>query len=284
MKPNEIPADVTIIDILSDSSYALEHIKGAKNFSVYETAFMDKIQEAFTPDDKLLVYGFNNKTEEAQRAQYLLTQAGYEADILDGGLVAWKEAGLPVEAIDGLTTPMVGEYKVVPETSRVEWTGRNIGNKHTGNIKVKSGYLKFEDGVPKEGSVVIDMDTINNVDLDPEFKPMLEAHLKSHDFFAVEKYPTAQIDVTGVEEILGLISAPNYRVTADLTIKDIANKVSFLAFVHEKEGQAVMNAHFDIDRSLWDIKYGSERFFSRLGIHLIDDTISLDVILFGEKG
>lgn len=283
MKPNEIPVDVTIIDILSDSSYALEHIKGAQNFSVYENAFMDKIQEAFTPDDKLVVYGLNNKTEEAQRAHYLLTQAGYEADILDGGLEAWKDAGLPLEYSDGLT-PMVGEYKVAPETSRVEWTGRNIGNKHTGNIKVKSGYLKFEDGVPTEGSVVIDMDTINNVDLDPEYKPMLEGHLKSHDFFAVEKYPTAQIDVTGVEEILGPISGPNYRITADLTIKGITNKVSFSAFVHEKEGQAVMNAHFDIDRSLWDIKYGSERFFSRLGIHLIDDTISLDVILFGDKG
>jgi len=63
MKPNEIPADRTIIDILSDSSYALEHIKGAQNFSVYEIAFMDKIQEAFKPDDKLVVYGLNNKSE-----------------------------------------------------------------------------------------------------------------------------------------------------------------------------------------------------------------------------
>jgi len=43
------------------------------------------------------------------------------------------------------------------------------------------------------------------------------------------------------------------------------------------DNKLVAEAHFDIDRTRWDIIYGSNRFFSHLGMHLVYDLISLQM-------
>jgi len=87
-----------MIDVLSDSSYALEHIEGAKNFSVYEMAFLDNMRKEFPDKDApITLYGLNDETEEAPRAKYILDASGYTAvGILKGGLEGWKKAGKPI--------------------------------------------------------------------------------------------------------------------------------------------------------------------------------------------
>ena len=281
VKPKQVPEGATILDVLSDSSYELEHIHSAKNYSIYELAFSEKIEKDF-PDKKtpLYIYGYSNKTGESERADYVLGSMGYgEIYVIDGGLTAWEEAGLPV--VKGKPAEISdGVYSVLNDESTIEWTGRNIGNKHVGSIRIKDGSFLIEDGAPLNGKIIVDMSSINNFDQEGEWKEMLVNHLKSSDFFDVEKHPTAEIALVEANRIEGPASRPNYHIEADLTIKGITERIGFEAQIHEKEGMIVLNAHLDVDRSKHNVTYGSEKFFARLGIHLIDDMISFDVILF----
>lgn len=279
-----IPKQALLIDILSDASFAKEHIRGAKNFCVYEIAFLDKMQASY-PDKKQLIclYGWSDKTEEAARAYYLLAKAGYEnVWILEGGLKAWKDSGRKIESGDG-SEQLEGTFAINLKESVVEWSGRNIGKKHTGTIPIKDGLFSFRKGLLEKGEISVVMDSILNRDLTGVYREMLIRHLKSDDFFFVEKFPEAKLEFKKIKKLVRSESRSNFIIEALLTIKEITREISFEAFVHEKDDRLVINAHFDIDKSKWQIKYGSSKFFSRLGMHIVDDIISFDLILFGDR-
>ena len=140
------------------------------------------------------------------------------------------------------------------------------------------------DGPDISGRLVIDMEQIYNWDLNNAlYNSMLVRHLKSKDFFEVEEYPEAVIEIVSCELLnSGYSGDYNYKIFANLTIKDVTREVDFFATVREKDGGLSFNAHFDIDRSKWNVKYGSEKFFARLGMHVVSDLISFDVILKAE--
>ena len=77
--------------------------------------------------------------------------------------------------------------QVDSDQSSVTWVGKKIGGKHDGNVQVKSGQFKLDNDQFVSGSFVIDMTTITNTDLKDGSKEKLEGHLKSDDFFGVEK-------------------------------------------------------------------------------------------------
>lgn len=280
----DVPERCVLIDVLSGTSFAREHISGAVNFCVYEVAFLDKVQEAYPDKDQAIcLYGWSDESEEAMRAHHLLTHAGYtNLTILTGGLEKWRDDGKPIDSGE-VMDQLDGVYVVDTERSRVEWMGRNIGKKHHGTIGIRSGSFAWDHDRLHDGEIVFDMTRIENIDLDDMYKATLITHLKSSDFFDVGIYPEAMLKITSVEKIDAIASVSNYRVKAVLTIKGINKEILFDAFIHYKEGDMVMNAHFDIDRTLWDVKYGSERFFSRMGIHIVDDMISFDLVIFASK-
>ena len=282
IKAKDVPRDGIIIDVLSDKSYSIEHIKGAKNFCVYELAFADKIKGAFSPEDHLYIYGYSSSTGESERAYSILASIGFgNVYVIEGGLLEWKKQGLDTESKP--TGSLDGVFVALDET-RIEWTGRNIGNKHNGKVNIKRGEVVFEDNKLKKGEIAIDMNSIANNDLSGEMNTFLVNHLKSSDFFEVSKYPEATLKFVKAEEINDYESMPNYNISAELAIKDITNIISFPAYVHEKEAQPFINAHFDIDRIKWNVMYGSEKFFAKLGMHIISDLISFDIIaLFKRK-
>ncbi len=41
------------------------------------------------------------------------------------------------------------------------------------------------------------------------------------------------------------------------------------------DGAVTAEAHFDFDRTLWKIIYGSSRYYEHLGMHLVFDPISI---------
>lgn len=280
----DIPKACFLIDILSDSSFAREHIKGATNFSVYEIAFIDKVKEAIPDENQTIcVYGWSDKTEEAKRALQLLENAGYKnVHILAGGLEKWKAENRETKKGDG-NGILDGDFLIDPKESIVEWVGRNIGKTHRGTVNVRRGNVYFDKGILLEGQVVLNMQSIRNTDLERDYREYLENHLKGEDFFDAISFPEAKIKIVEVRAIDSIKSRPNCDIKAKLTLKGIEQEVLFPAFVHEKDGKMTLNAHFDIDRTLWGVKYGSEKFFSKLGIHVIDDMISLDITLFGKK-
>ncbi|MGB0868666.1 MAG: YceI family protein [Flavobacteriales bacterium] len=169
------------------------------------------------------------------------------------------------------TTLVNGNKTVKVDKSKVEWKGYKVTGSHAGTISLKTGSLDFKEGKLTDGSFVIDMTSINNTDMEGEYKGKLEGHLKSDDFFGVSKFPTATMDFTKVKS-----SGKNaYDVTADLTIKGKTNKVNFVMSVYGNKATASLK----IDRTKYDVQYGSTSFFEGLKDKAIYDEFDLVVDL-----
>ena len=154
--------------------------------------------------------------------------------------------------------------------SKVMWTGKKIAGSHSGEIKIKEGYLEFKGGNISGGSVVMDMNSMTNTDIDDaEGKKKLIGHLKSEDFFGTEKYPTATFKITKASAFANGKSA----VTGTITIKGKSQNISF--DVTQKGGE--YTSVLKIDRSKFDVRYGSNSFFDSLGDKAIDDIFTLDI-------
>ena len=165
-------------------------------------------------------------------------------------------------------TSKAGEKKEIKlDKSKVVWKGYKVTGSHEGTIAIKSGVLIFEADKLAGGEFVIDMTTINTTDLEGDYKNKLDGHLKSDDFFGVEKYATASLVFTKVTA-----SGKNsYNVTGDLTIKGTTNAVSFTMSIYGQKATASLK----IDRTLYNVRYGSASFFDDLKNKAIYDEFDL---------
>ncbi len=176
--------------------------------------------------------------------------------------------------------PVADVYTVDVNKSKIEWVGRKVTGQHTGEIKLASGSLSANGKSLIGGSIVIDMTSLSNTDLDAENAGKLLGHLKSEDFFSVAKNPTALFKITKV----ATAGAGKVNITGDLTIKGITNAVSFPASVAQKGGILVASANgVKVDRTKFDIKYGSKNFISGIGDKAIDDEFELNISLVAKK-
>ena len=169
-----------------------------------------------------------------------------------------------------------GSDNVDADKSKVEWKGEKVTGEHVGTINAKSGNLDVKNGKLVGGSFVMDMTSIVVSDLDGEYKGKLEGHLKSDDFFGVSNFPEAVLTIKKAKESS---KAGTYAITADLTIKGITNPIEFNATLIENNGGLVANSNIIIDRTKYDIKYGSGSFFDDLGDKTIYDEFTLTVNL-----
>lgn len=177
-------------------------------------------------------------------------------------------------------------FVVNTNQSKVAWEGKKItGSGHDGVIDIKSGELYSYDGTLIGGKIVIDMTRITVLDIeDPGSNARLKGHLESDDFFSVATYPESQLDIAEFKPIDGAAAgAPNYRVSGNLTIKGITHGISFDAIINHAENRIHSVSAFDFDRSKYDVRFGSGRFFENLGDNLILDAIELNVDLVAVK-
>lgn len=165
------------------------------------------------------------------------------------------------------TTKNEEKKEIKVETSKVVWKGYKVTGSHEGTITIKSGHLNFNEDRLTGGAFVIDMLSITNTDLEGDYKGKLEGHLKSDDFFGVEKYPTASLIFTNVKPT----GKNAYLVTGDITIKGKTETVSFNLSVYGSKA----NASLKIDRSKFDVRYGSTSFFDGLKDKAIYDEFDL---------
>ena len=158
------------------------------------------------------------------------------------------------------------------KVSSVEWTGKKVTGEHTGAITIKEGTLNLHDGLLSGGTVTIDMSTITCTDLKPEKGgEKLVGHLNSPDFFDAKNHTTATFKFNTVKVIEG----NKHQITGDLTIKGITNPITFPATIDIKDGKLGAYAEMSVDRTLYDIKYGSGKFFEGLGDKMIKDEFSI---------
>lgn len=155
--------------------------------------------------------------------------------------------------------------------SQVIWKGKKVTGSHTGTIQLKDGHIKIEDGQLLGGEFIMDMASIKVTDLTGENKEKLEGHLKSEDFFGVEKHPTSKLVITSVSKK----DDTTFGVVGNLTIKDITHPVTF--DLNREENSATTN--LVIDRSKYNVRYGSGSFFDNLGDNTIYDNFELNADL-----
>jgi len=169
--------------------------------------------------------------------------------------------------------------------SKVNWTGYKIGGKHTGSIEVRNGQLMFIDDVFAGGNFEIDMATVNNTDIEAaDMKRKLEDHLKSPDFFDVKTHPIATFKITKVVPY-GAVgeNQTKYKVVGNLTIKGITKEIKFEVDFYEYDTSYSITGRLKIDRSDFNIKYGSGTFFEDIGDKVIYDDVLLDLSLSAPK-
>ncbi|WP_416864505.1 MAG: YceI family protein [Imperialibacter sp.] len=170
-------------------------------------------------------------------------------------------------------------YKVSTLESKVIWTGEKLGGKHTGTINLSQGDLQFDGDKLTGGSFTIDMNSIVDLDLEGEYKSKLEGHLKSDDFFGVATYPTATFKITSVKST----GKNKYDVTGDITIKGTTEKITFPAELAVNGSKVTATSKITVDRSKFNVKYGSKSFFAEIGDKVIYDEFVLDVTLVAAK-
>lgn len=184
------------------------------------------------------------------------------------------------QATDPVKT--VGEmYKADPAASEITWVGYKVTGKHNGVISLKDGGLEFDGDKLVGGGFTIDMTSIKVTDLKGNSAGKLEGHLKSDDFFGVNNHPTAKFEIT---KVAARDANGGYKVTGNLTIKNITKEIKFNANVSAADNGKMAVADIKVDRSEFDVKYGSGSFFDNLGDKTIYDEFDLTVKLALNKG
>ena len=161
--------------------------------------------------------------------------------------------------------------------SNVKWYGDEItGKQHYGSLKFKEGNIiltgtgKISDKIIS-GNFVVDMTSLNVEDLTGRGKTSLEGHLKSDDFFSVNKFNFAYLKILKSNDPINGVQTIN----GDLTIKGISHPVTFTMELNGKKAKS----NLIFDRTKYDVKFRSGNFFQNLGDKLIYDDIKLEVNL-----
>jgi len=180
-------------------------------------------------------------------------------------------------SISGTETALKSEassqkYVVNTTESVIEWKGFKPTGSHNGTISVEKGVFTTDNGKISSGNFLINMNSIK----DSESNARLEGHLKSLDFFDVEKFPNARFEVTEIKENM---------LSGNLTIKDITNNVSFPILISQDgDAMSFTSETFKINRSKWNIRYKSKSFFNDLGDKFIDDDVEIKITIKANKG
>ena len=156
------------------------------------------------------------------------------------------------------------------QTSNLQWEAKKVvGAGHKGSLTFSAGEFTYKNNELVGGSFVVDMNTltVTDEDMDAKGKAKLEEHLKSDDFFAVKKFPTATLKLKTVTK-----TQAGYKAEGDLTIKGITKPVTVELLRTAAEGFA---STVVINRTQYDIKYGSGSFFSNLGDKAIEDNFTI---------
>ncbi|MBL7930868.1 MAG: YceI family protein [Bacteroidia bacterium] len=172
------------------------------------------------------------------------------------------------------------QFQIQKSSSTVNWTGKKVLGLHTGTINVAGGSIRTNSGLITGGEVNIDMNSIVITDIeDRESHQNFLAHLRNDDFFSVEKFNTAKLTIT--EAVL--LENNRQQVNGLLTIKDISHPVSFTATVETFSDYLHSLGEIVIDRTLYNIRYGSGKFLQNLGDNLIYDDFVLQFKLIAQK-
>ncbi len=167
----------------------------------------------------------------------------------------------------------VAQQKLIADSEKtsLNWLGEKVTGQHNGTIRLQDGWLTWKDNKILSGEFNIDMKSLKDNDANEK----LEGHLKSDDFFGVEKFPVSKLVITGSDAFDKGVAI----VRGNLTIKGITNPIEFKAAVQKKDNDTWFFANITVDRTKFNVRYGSGSFFDNLGDKTIFDEFKLKVNL-----
>ena len=193
------------------------------------------------------------------------------ADATTNAAAETEKSGVAVNLTDGT-------YVIDAAASTIAWTGANItGSTHQGTLTVHKGIVNVVDQAVSNGFVAVDMNTMVCTDegLDDEGKANLIGHLKSDDFFGVEQFPYARVELEGIK-VKGDVAMGYGKIF----VREIGQPINFPVNITVDGENIVVDAEFAFDRSKHDVKFRSGSFpdlFPDLGDKLINDEINMNV-------
>ncbi len=173
-------------------------------------------------------------------------------------------------------------YQTDLKQSLVSFIGTKPIGQHHGAFTLQSGSLTVNNGAITGGRFELDMNSLHILDEDTNGVFKLSGHLRSGDFFDVEKFPSAVFEISSITE--GVAGNPadlvmkdaTHTVTGNLTIKGVTKSVSFPAKISVTEQGISANANFNIDRTNWGLVYGNDQ---SLGDKFIRPTVNIQLHL-----
>lgn len=180
-------------------------------------------------------------------------------------------------------------YTVDTQASSVKWLGTKPGGEHYGYVPIAEGELMVKDDMITGGNFTMNVANLTVEDIeDEETNAKLAGHLRSPDFFNTDTFPTITFEITGVEQLQDEATDEGmqltHKISGNLTIKDITKNISFKAQVNMLEDKIeAMTPQFLIDRTKWNVNYGSKKVFDNLKDNFIHDDIGITIKLHAQK-
>ncbi len=284
-----------LLNVLPPEHHTRMHIPGSRQACVFETAFSEHMEKlAPDPETPIMVYGAGASLDAAVATAKLLGLGYRNVRMWPGGLNTWRMAGLPLAGEDPCApleknpAPPEGEYELQPLEGDIRWTGRNAHSSHYGHLFLKSGYLRMErgrNGPEGEGEIIADMGSIADEDLaGSPWQRVLLAHLASEDFFHSALYPEARLRISRLYPLPDTLrressGVPDHLIRGEAVIRGRSERVDIPAILRRDGDGLVLTLRADLDRTRWGVLYGSSKFFRCLGMHRVDDIISLEARL-----
>jgi len=213
-----------------------------------------------------------NKSSNKMKTRQFL--AGLVAVTVMAGTSAFVSPVGPVKKAKATT------YKVDTQKSVLNWDGKKVTGQHNGTVKFNEGTLTVDGTKLTGGMFEFDMNSITSLDLtDAGYNAKFIGHMKSEDFFNTTKYPTSKFVITKVTPKGG----NNYDITGNMTIKNLTNPVTFPATVTVAGNTITAEGKAVLDRTKYDIRYGSKSFFENIGDKAIYDDFTINLKTVASK-
>lgn len=171
-------------------------------------------------------------------------------------------------------------YQIQPASSTLNWTGKKVLGLHTGSINLAEGFIEIINNKITGGEIQVDMTSITITDIeDTTTHQQFLAHLLNDDFFSVDKFKRSKI----VIETSTVINPNKHELTGKLTIKDITHPITFTTSYEMFTDTFYAMGEIIVDRTLYNIRYGSGKFIQNLGDKLIHDEFVLQFKIVAYK-
>ena len=166
------------------------------------------------------------------------------------------------------------------DSSTINWIGRKVTGEHSGTLNLSKGWVVMQEGSIIGGKFIFDMTSIKNTDIEsPEWKEKLEKHLMAEDFFFVDSFPNAILEIKYHHQIIDDKTGQTNQIIADLTIRGITHEINFPINISHSKSNFYAEGLIDINRTLFNIKYNSGTFFEELGDRMIYDDFTVQFSL-----